>query len=980
MSPLSVPFVPFSIWHANVNGMGPRREELRAATANSAVIVFQDTRVRGDLPNAELWTRHWPEYSAYFFSHDHDAPGSVVLVHRSFHHSLEHRESRLRQRLLSVKVRNRDGRDVLVSSLYSAQGPLDRSLLDLAFSAPAAILVGDLNARHLELGCSSSNESGDVLLSFLEERPVVVFNDPNVATFHHTACSFSDCIDWALGSASIASQFGCSVGPDVGSDHLPLMVSSTRRSAAQTPLTPPVRWRTSRVTDWEPFRAVLVDRLRRIPWPAGESCSPEEIDRLAEDTERAISESADACLTRSVPRAHSGVLRLPWWLDSLVRERKRVRRLLCRHPQDSELRRSLSGLRSAIREGIPAYHRELAEHRAKQFASGPRDTHFWPAVKQWSRGVPPAQPPLGQDSQTAVTPRDRARMFGSHMESALGGLTSPTFDDAFFDETTQFVESHSFAESRSAPLDSDPTCVVTAWEVERELRRLHSGRCPGPDGISSDILKNSPIELALALAKLFSLSLEVGHFPTCWKRSFIRMLPKPGKRLTSPADFRPIALTSCVGKVLERIFARRLLHLCDRLQLLPAEQSAFRRNRCAQEQVVLVAQRAIQAMNGGLATAIVALDMEKAYDSVWHSGLIRQAIEIFPAATAKWISSFLLSRRAAVLEEGFLSDFFSVRAGVPQGSPLSPLLYLIFTRSLPLPRGDKEGATAYADDIALWACRQSPAACWARLEGSLHDIERWTKRWRMRLSAEKTQLSFVSRRPNWSAVDFGAPAFLGRSLEWSTSLKLLGVTLDRQLGLIPHCKAVASKVGPRLLELRRLMAANRTSIPRWVGLLLYRCLIRPAITFAAPILPLACPTAWKTLERVERRGIRAATRSRLSTPLPLLQERAAPQKPLVDEVRRQGASFLKRQLAASNARLLEAFRPEIRQRHDLVRWDLPLERLFRFLDDDERNAVRGWLRERGIRDIDYDPGRSSRGRTRTPIIWGISPLWRPSDD
>jgi hypothetical protein len=171
--------------------------------------------------------------------------------------------------------------------------------------------------------------------------------------------------------------------------------------------------------------------------------------------------------------------------------------------------------------------------------------------------------------------------------------------------------------------------------------------------------------------------------------------------LTRPADFRPISLTSAIRKLLEGIFADRLLQLARCRSLLPPEQSAFQPGRGAVEQVVLLAQRAGQVMNAGLSTTVIGLDIAGAFDSVWHAGLLRQCCDLLPTGCTRWITAFLRDRSAAVLEDGAVSPAFPLRTGVPQGSPLSPLLYIFFTASLPVPRGELRGASVYADDVVL---------------------------------------------------------------------------------------------------------------------------------------------------------------------------------------------------------------------------------------------------------------------------------------
>ena len=343
---------------------------------------------------------------------------------------------------------------------------------------------------------------------------------------------------------------------------------------------------------------------------------------------------------------------------------------------------------------------------------------------------------------------------------------------------------------------------------------------------------------------------------------------------------------------------------CDRHSILQPEQSAFRPGRDAQEQVALLTQRAVQAMNGGLVTAVAALDVAKAFDSVWHAGLVRQCIVDLPTGVARWVAAFLRDRTAAVLEDGSVSRRFPTLAGVPQGSPISPLLYAFYTRSMPLPRTPMTGATVYADDVAVWASAQTPAAAWSLLEPRLQEMVEWGRCWRLRFSPEKTQLICLSRRTGWTLPSV---SFDGAQLEWAAHLDLLGVRLDRMLRFRQHAVNVCQRLRPTVLELRRLTAASR-AVPVWVGALLYKSLVRSSLLFAVPTLTMACETTWLTLETLERHALRAALR--LSqfwrTPNAEVYRRTR-----IDPLRRvaseRAASFLQRHVRSRNRRLLAGF-------------------------------------------------------------------------
>ena len=374
--------------------------------------------------------------------------------------------------------------------------------------------------------------------------------------------------------------------------------------------------------------------------------------------------------------------------------------------------------------------------------------------------------------------------------------------------------------------------------------------------------------------------------------------------------------------------------------------------------------------------AVASLDVSKAYDSVWHRGLLHQCREVLSEPSSRWIAAFLYDRRASALEGGVLSVAFPVPGGVPQGSPLSPLLYVLYTRTMPLPRGRRLGATAYADDIAIFAPERSPAAAWRVLEPHLDALAAWGRRWRLRFSAEKTQAAnFSRRRGGWTSDQLGSPSFGETPLPWRASIDLLGVRLDRRLSLLRHARWVDQRTAPRILDLRRLLESQRT-VPAWVGLLLYRSLVRPCLTYAAPVLPLACDSGWEQLERTERRGLRAALRLWPDSDLATLHRRTTALGRFREEVRRLARRFLLRHTTRDNVRLLSTFAPEVDQRSDRIHHDGPLERMLAWLPPPDRRRVVLRVRASVPAPSHQLPGCGSRA-TLQPLpqwAWGVSPF------
>ena len=985
------------LYVVNIGGVRAHAEELVRASRSFAVVALQETCLGSEESGRRTLARLYPDHRiVHHAPKDEDGVGCALLAHRHLRVQATFERSAERHRLQGVEVEVR-GRLIRLASLYippsGSGGILDPSFLHEALDRRCAVLAGDLNARSEALGCRTTNAHGDDLADFLLEEngnEATVLTDPSTPSFTHRSVAFVDSIDWALATPT-ASRFLCgSFGSDVGSDHLPVLVRFSTPGPAAPRSSPARRWRTTRLTDWQPFRAAVDDALAESGLVnARPPTTPDELEETAQKLQEALTDAAEETLTRSRPISDSARLPFPWMVVQLVRLRHRLRRKLCQRPTD-ELRRRLNVTRQTLQRELEAHSRARLEAKARFFAAGPsrQGLEFWRAIRQWFRGPRADTPALRTpDGNTALTPAERAEAFAGHLEQAFGGSEDPSFEEAFRISTEAEVAAdadlqplHSLppADEDDDPDEDDPARSVSPAEVWLQLRQLRSGKAPGLDGLSPDILRNCPMTVVPVLAAVFTASLRLGHYPSRWRHSAICLLPKPGKPLTSPADFRPIALCSCIGKLLERLFARRLQALSLRRRLLPAEQSAFLPGRDTTEQLLLLTQRAGQAMNAGLVTTIVALDANKAFDSVWHAGLLRCLRERqFSARTRRWVAAFLRSRTATVLEDGHLSRSFPLAAGVPQGSPLSPLLYILYTAEMPLPRGPLAGASAYADDVAMWACGESPSAALQRIRPVLHRAVRWGRRWRIAFNPAKTQVGFFSRRTHWPLDSLPPPQLMGVEQHWSATVDLLGLRLDRRLSLVAHTNRLRERLAPRALDLRRWTWAYR-SVPNWIGALLFRTLLRPAYTYAAPVLLLASPTAQRNLQRLERRGLRAALRRGVICPEPELRDRARV-GPLQDHLHELGGRYLLRLAELNARRVLAAFQALARQHAGLARFDTPLERLYATLDTDDRRVLREALSRLGIFPGAEDRTHGGRNRRSSsglddPYLWGISPF------
>merc|ERR1712035_293843 len=344
------------------------------------------------------------------------------------------------------------------------------------------------------------------------------------------------------------------------------------------------------------------------------------------------------------------------------------------------------------------------------------------------------------------------------------------------------------------------------------LSGLDPRKAVGPDGVPPIVLKNCASVLAPCLAKLFSLCLSTSTFPSCWKYAHIQPVPKKGDR-SNPSNYRPIALTSCLSKVFESILNRKILKHLSTHNLLSDHQYGIRKGRSTGDLLAFLTDSWSSSLRDFGETFSVALDISKAFDRVWHKSLISKlpSYGIYPSLCS-FISSFLSDRSIAVVVDGHCSSPKPINSGVPQGSVLSPTLFLLFINDLLTLT--QCSIHSYADDSTLHfstsfprrptqqklhTSRQDAAE---RLTSDLSVISNWGKANLVLFNASKTQFLHLSNRHN---LPDSYPIFFNNTqLSPSSTLDILGVSFTKTLNWKSHISSLAKSASMKLDILWRL--------------------------------------------------------------------------------------------------------------------------------------------------------------------------------
>ena len=302
-------------------------------------------------------------------------------------------------------------------------------------------------------------------------------------------------------------------------------------------------------------------------------------------------------------------------------------------------------------------------------------------------------------------------------------------------------------------------------------------------------------ELSKPLSKLFQLSLDSGVVPQEWKEASVTPLFKKGKK-DKPENYRPVSLTSILGKILESIIKDSIVEHLDKFKLIHTSQHGFTKGRSCLSNLLDFMEVATKNLDQGHPVDLIYLDFAKAFDKVPYIRLFKK-LEAHGIGgwVLRWIKDWLSHRRQRVSISRELSEWREVTSGVPQGSVLGPVLFLIYINDL-----DEEiisKLSKFADDTKLCKGIRNTEDV-NILQGDLDALHNWATDWQMQFNTDKCSVIHLGHNNQHHKYKLG-----DKSLKSSVKEKDLGIIVDDKMKFSEQCSAAVKKVNSTLALIRR---------------------------------------------------------------------------------------------------------------------------------------------------------------------------------
>ena len=814
------------------------------------IAAIQETRFLDS--DADNYSFTLPGYSAYFHNVNSQPRrgGTALYVSNQLLHYQLNVNSNLNHVAVNVKLAQQN---INVISIYlTPTEVITAHEIDNFFTQipTPSLVLGDFNAHHVAWGCLTNDTRGNILNNILDDHQMVFLND-TTPTLHSNSIDRGDTsvIDLVIATPRIAPFFVPEVQTDIYfSDHYPIHIKIGAPSNLHNQHIP--KWNFKKA-NWNNYKDYLEEAINN------------DGNVNIEQFLNVIIQAANNNIPLTRPRKVDN--HAPWWnleCKHAVAKRRRALKAFKRCICDRHHKEAIETRREAKKVILKA-KRDSWEQFSNKFNRFTPLGEIWKLIRCFKLKRKPnfKIPHLLIDNTHYTTPLDVANQFAAHFARTS---SSDSYTDQQHNALSTTLATCTFNSDNNEHYNH----LYTIKELQFALSKC-GNTSVGPDQLAYPFFQNlTESGLEILLKTLNELWVE-GTFPDSWRHSTLIPIPKSKKDPNNPSSYRPISLNSCASKIFERMVNNRIRVYLESNQKLTTYQNGFRPGRSTSENLMHIIDSVKRGFTNNNVTAALFLDLKAAFDKVHHDALLIKLYKIgVRGRLATYIKNFITNRTFSVRCGNVMSGCTAQDHGIPQGSPLSPTLFLIFINDVfeNLPHiSPLINFSLYADDLAIWYTHPSIDRANEFLQLALNSIEEWCHRWGVTISPAKsaTMVFSVQRlhlRPH-------TPLHLREQIiPFVTNFKYLGLTLDRRLTFNVHIEDLKKRCSRRLNVIKCLTGREWGS-DRCTLLRLYISLIRPILEYNAFLFgDISCSMKAK-LESIQNNALRVITGAFKTTPI-----------------------------------------------------------------------------------------------------------------
>jgi exonuclease III len=554
------------------------------------------------------------------------------------------------------------------------------------------ILMGDFNAHSPFWGCDNHDNKGYIIEKFITDNDLFLLNNKS-KTYIHPASGTKTAIDLTLCHPMLATDFAWSVIHDPhGSDHLPIIIEYKK----PLPETKVTKWKLLKA-DWHTFQSQCENNLNL-----------QSITPITNNVESFTAKLLDI-VEHTVPKTKSKPKRIskPWFTDeckTAISHRQNFFENFWTSPTP-ENKLQFQKARAYARYIVKQNKKLSWQNFVSKLNNRTTSKKVWDMIRKIKGNPSPLTIKHLQYNNIMVTqPEDICNVLAQN----FARNSSTAHYSLIFQNFKRNQESHNINFNSSC--NEYYNVPFTISEIDNAISNAHNSS-PGMDNVHYEFLKQLPSVTRLLLLNVFN-NIWINHtFPVSWRQAIVIPIPKPSKDHTNPDNYRPIALTSCICKILESMVNKRLVFYLETNNLISSYQCGFRKQKSTIDHLVRFENFVREGFINNDHVVAIFFDLEKAYDTTWKFGILQDLFNIgLRGHLPIFISNFLSLRQFIVKTNLAVSDVFEQECGVPQGCILSTTLFNLKINSITkcIPVGIEQ--FLFVDDFSI-CCRSKQMNC-----------------------------------------------------------------------------------------------------------------------------------------------------------------------------------------------------------------------------------------------------------------------------